>query len=918
MSKEQIIDYLDFAMKNNCNLKIQTKNNKFIKVNITSYTSNKVIYEFINNRTSNSLINFENIMNIEFLDKKDKINFRYYILGKRKYGVKNLKNIVQEFEKYYLELIDILLNKEETNSIGYKNLKLKENVYPEMFKHLVNDSNNLLLNYFTKNAIEKQDNLKNSQEILLIEQANPSQKIAIDNALTNRVSIIEGPPGTGKTTTILNILANLVYQNKKVLIVSKNNSAIENVAEELEKMDIPKCYIRMGNSTIMSEELEPNIDNILLKLNNELNEEYSENLDEYKQKIIGIIEDLNIKENKLNKLIEKRNELQELKNQLRHIRKKSETYNLKEYETKITKKYKRLTTTRIKKIISSLAKVLIILDEKNKLDIFDKIVSYFILKMTEKSLKKDGIAIHLLLEEYYLKSLINEIELELKNEKFEELKKEIARIYSEQYIPMSRKIFNNSIKDSINKDLLHKCIDNVLVNKDIVPDDDNRLPKINSCKNDLLDLYPIVLTTVDSIVSNYWGHFYNDLKIDYIIIDEASQCDVLSALPVLYLAKHLIVVGDLKQLSAITNIDESLIHNKVEEEFNYTKQNFLKTITQTINPVSQMLLEHYRCDYNIINFCNKFFYENKLKIYKDSKKGAMSIIDNDKGKYVERTDDGYRNQREIKTINEQINYNIDGKFIITPFRLQADTLRNQYGKEACGTIHTFQGKGEKQVYFSAVLNDTKECRNHLSGTNNLFSNELINVAVSRAKDKFVLVADKQFFKKNDENMKNLIEYIEIYGDIIPDKTVCIFDYLYKEINSYQQIIKNIDNIFEEKVYYLLCEYLKKNNEKYKLAIKLPLAEFVSDKKFLDENQDLKEFVLSNSHLDFSLYSESINKPVLAIEVDGKTHNEEVQKVRDEKKEKILDYMNIPLLRIPSKVPWNVNEFEEKIEEALNN
>lgn len=99
----------------------------------------------------------------------------------------------------------------------------------------------------------------------------------------------------------------------------------------------------------------------------------------------------------------------------------------------------------------------------------------------------------------------------------------------------------------------------------------------------------------------------------------------------------------------------------------------------------------------------------------------------------------------------------NNKFIITPFRLQADILREQYGKERCGTIHTFQGKREKQVYFSAVLNNTKECINHLNGQNNLFSKQLINVAVSRAKDKFVLVADKEFFKKNDENMRNLIE-----------------------------------------------------------------------------------------------------------------------------------------------------------------
>lgn len=112
---------------------------------------------------------------------------------------------------------------------------------------MTKDVNNLLFYYFTRKHFEKTNtsNVNNVKEILLIEQANLSQKKALDYALNERISIIQGPPGTGKTTTIINILANLLYENKKVLVVSKNNSAIENVAEELSTMNIPKCYIRM-------------------------------------------------------------------------------------------------------------------------------------------------------------------------------------------------------------------------------------------------------------------------------------------------------------------------------------------------------------------------------------------------------------------------------------------------------------------------------------------------------------------------------------------------------------------------------------------------------------------------------------------------------------------------------------------------
>ena len=58
---------------------------------------------------------------------------------------------------------------------------------------------------------------------------------AVKNALSNKISVIEGPPGTGKTQTILNIIANVVMKGKTVAVVSNNNSATDNVLEKLEQ-----------------------------------------------------------------------------------------------------------------------------------------------------------------------------------------------------------------------------------------------------------------------------------------------------------------------------------------------------------------------------------------------------------------------------------------------------------------------------------------------------------------------------------------------------------------------------------------------------------------------------------------------------------------------------------------------------------
>jgi len=78
---------------------------------------------------------------------------------------------------------------------------------------------------------------------------NASQKVAVDNALNNKLSIIEGPPGTGKTQTILNIIANTIMKGESVAVVSSNNSAIVNVFEKLQAYNLGFIAAFLGSST---------------------------------------------------------------------------------------------------------------------------------------------------------------------------------------------------------------------------------------------------------------------------------------------------------------------------------------------------------------------------------------------------------------------------------------------------------------------------------------------------------------------------------------------------------------------------------------------------------------------------------------------------------------------------------------------
>ena len=69
-----------------------------------------------------------------------------------------------------------------------------------------------------------------------LKDLNTVQKKAVETALTHSISVIEGPPGTGKTQTILNIIANVVASGKTVGMVAGNNSATANVQEKMEKL----------------------------------------------------------------------------------------------------------------------------------------------------------------------------------------------------------------------------------------------------------------------------------------------------------------------------------------------------------------------------------------------------------------------------------------------------------------------------------------------------------------------------------------------------------------------------------------------------------------------------------------------------------------------------------------------------------
>jgi len=113
-------------------------------------------------------------------------------------------------------------------------------------------------------------------------------------------------------------------------------------------------------------------------------------------------------------------------------------------------------------------------------------------------------------------------------------------------------------------------------------------------------------------------------SFDLVIVDEATQCRVDDAMSLMFRAKKILVVGDDKQTVLQKNsvIDDYLFKDHdLDEHLRSTQARGFKgggshifALVKAIKQASVMLDEHYRCPADIIEFSNKYVYDNDLNI----------------------------------------------------------------------------------------------------------------------------------------------------------------------------------------------------------------------------------------------------------------------------------------------------------------
>lgn len=717
---------------------------------------------------------------------------------------------------------------------------------------------------------------------------NQSQYQAVKNAMENQISVIEGPPGTGKTQTILNIIANLIYNGKSVAVVSNNNSATANVFEKLKQFDFDYICATLGRKE--------NKENFIQNQNGLYpNFEYNENdkIEANPNKNKELIEQLEEFFNLQNNIAINKNILSELKIEIEHFIKQENIFNLP--------KIRNIKSLNSQKIMN----IKIRLEELKRVGIFLKLKLILLYGIGDFKFYKKSIndIINVYDKIYYT---LKEKEL---NEAIEKDSKRFELLSKNNIIETLK---NNSI--SILRTYLKKKYKNKKERKIFTLED------LNKKSEKFILEYPVIFSTTYSI-----GKCLNkDFKFDYLIIDEASQVDLITGALALYNAKNTVIVGDRKQLpnviptDSLSKIEELSKKYNIASNYDYVKQSFLTSIIESLNYVNKVLLkEHYRCHPKIINFCNKKFYNNELVILTEDKgeEDVMKVYITVKGSHAR----GHYNQRQIDIIDKEImpelkqKLSVDEIGIVSPYNEQKIRLQDAINNEniQIDTVHKYQGMEKDAIIITTVNNQISEF---------IDDPKMLNVAITRSKRFLRLVVSRDICEK-DGNINDLVKYIKYNNfEVIESNVKSIFDLLYKENRlarlQYLKNKKRISLFDSENIAYNEIENILKNNyNNLGIITHIPLFRILENKNLLNKDE-LKYASHEWTHIDFVIYNKMDKKPSLAIEVDGYTFHKKstAQSQRDELKNEILKKYNIPLIRLSTIGSDEKNIIKSKLDE----
>lgn len=277
---------------------------------------------------------------------------------------------------------------------------------------------------------------------------------------------------------------------------------------------------------------------------------------------------------------------------------------------------------------------------------------------------------------------------------------------------------------------------------------------------------------------------------DLAIVDEASQCDLAAVLPIAYRAKRLAVVGDPEQLRPIANVSTRLLDEVAERKGldpaelrdngrHHGEGSAYRAFEFASGRAASLLDEHYRCHPYIARWFNQAFYGGRLTVLTDVSRFASGrvIAWRDVPGTARRpaSGSGWEHPAQAEAAVEEVGELLGRGVsvgVVTPYTAQARLIdrlaRKKYGGEAldkagfiCGTAHRLQGDERDAVLFVSVLSPGMPPRSAAWVEK---ERNLLNVAVSRARQTLIAIGHPEAGTAGSPTLASLRDYLRRHGE----------------------------------------------------------------------------------------------------------------------------------------------------------
>ena len=404
---------------------------------------------------------------------------------------------------------------------------------------------------------------------------------------------------------------------------------------------------------------------------------------------------------------------------------------------------------------------------------------------------------------------------------------------------------------------------------------------INLFKTQLKQMFNVVVSTPEALST--FINFETD-RYDYVIFDESSQIFLEKALAYMALADKVIIAGDDQQMQPVNWFGSRFEADEAEQEDENIDSLLTYAIAQGI-PKQTLELNYRAAAASLTTFSAREFYDCQLKTldYNQMIIRPIEIVEV-AGQWHNQT-----NELEAQTMIDILKANVGQypKIILLTLNAQQMNLVDELlsvnepelynqllnGEIVLKNLENIQGDEADLVIISIAY--TKETALSATYVCRAGGRNALNVAITRAKTKMIIIKSLKAHEiviRNEANLdlqtfKRWVEFLELNQQ--DQKTYAITDD--PDTNN-----QSVESMFEYEVY-----------------------QWLKDQRFNKPLQIEVQYPIGSYRIDIALLDSQTKRYLVGLEVDGyRYHSSAQQKYNDLVRQNFIEAKGYKIIRIP--------------------